>query len=611
MRWCTGWTGRTAPAVRPAGGRQVPGRPTLWSSGWPERQVRTVRTSDTAVTVIGDYAADARELGFILGAVRAKRWQELTGWPGSCLMVAEHGPITTVIGDLAGQHPVYWRRVDGGMWWASAASALAALDSAPVDPVAVGAHLALGQPDLLGERSLFRDVHRVPPGCLLRIDAGIATVEEYEPADYDPVPLSQAAPAAGAALRLAVAARLDGHRPVSADLAGLDSTTLACLAANHGPVTATTFTDSRLRNDDLAYARRTAATVPGLRHRVVTGTPSTVYYSGLDDLGHLPLTDAPHSYTVTAGLKRAVLAAVTADGGGPGLHFTGAGGDTVLSAGSYLPDLLRDRSWRTAHAHAQARARVGRTSVWTILRRARPAARMTLPGAIRRTAAELREPAPSWNPDHRPPHSWTPLLASAAWMTPPARRSLADALDDTADLLPRVPERLSAWSDRQDLLRLGADMNGWRALAESEFGVEVAAPYLDNTVIRSCLAVPAEERGTPGTYKPLLSAAFPYGPVPSFVLKRVTKGVFNGISYAGLHDHAATITALLGPASRLAALGLVSTEPVSSALQRAATGQRTPQGSVHLAVATEVWLRRLDVRRATWWQEASRHVATA
>ena len=117
----------------------------------------------------------------------------------------------------------------------------------------------------------------------------------FEAAEYGRVDLPVAAATGQAALGEAVATRLDG-RPVSADLAGLDSTTLACLAAQRGPVTAVTFADDRLRDDDLPYAIRTAAAVPGLMHHTVPGTANTVYYDGLDDLSRLPVTDAPNAY---------------------------------------------------------------------------------------------------------------------------------------------------------------------------------------------------------------------------------------------------------------------------------------------------------------------------
>src|SRR5262249_2624727 len=142
---------------------------------------------------------------------------------------------------------------------------------------------------------------------------------------YEPTDLREAAPVARAALTEAVEARLGG-RPVSSDLAGLDSTTLACLAARRGRVTAVTFADARLKDDDLAYAARTAAAVPGIDHHAVPGGVETVYYAAVGDIGGLPVTDAPNAYAITATIKRAVLATVL-DHQGPGVHFTGSAGD--------------------------------------------------------------------------------------------------------------------------------------------------------------------------------------------------------------------------------------------------------------------------------------------
>ncbi|AJT63885.3 hypothetical protein T261_2200 [Streptomyces lydicus] len=193
-----------------------------------------------------------------------------------------------------------------------------------------------------------------------------------------PVALRQAAPRVRASLAEAVAARID-ERPVSADLAGLDSTTLACLAARRGPVAAMTYADERLRDDDLAYATRTAATVAGLEHHTVPGAKDRVYYAGLHDLTALAVTDAPNAYVVTASIKRAVLDTVTEKTRAPGVHFTGAGGDAVLSApSSYLADLLRERQHRRALSHAVVHARLRHTSAFTVLARVKDTARTDL-----------------------------------------------------------------------------------------------------------------------------------------------------------------------------------------------------------------------------------------
>ncbi|MFJ4010878.1 asparagine synthase-related protein [Streptomyces sp. NPDC090026] len=511
---------------------------------------------------------------------------------------------------MAGQHPVYWRSHGGTLWWATSALALAALDGAPVDPTALAAHLALAQPDVLGQRSLLRCVNRVPGGHLLLADPSGARTVRFEPAAYESVDLPVAAATVRAALGEAVATRLDG-RPVSADLAGLDSTTLACLAATRGPVTAVTFADERLRDDDLPYATRTAAAVPNLTHHAVAGTAHTVYYDGVGDLSRLPVTDAPNAYAVTASIKRAVLDTVAVHHPSPGLHLTGSAGDAVLSApSSYLADLLCERQHRRAWSHALGHARLRHTSAWSVLGRARPASRTGLAGAWRQTAAELRGPVREWVPQASRPVSWTPLLATADWMSPDVRHQLAAALDTAAGQLDDAPARLAAWADRQDLARLGADTTGWRQIAAAEYGVDLIAPYLDNEVIRACLAVPADQRGAPGRYKPLLNTAFTgSGVLPDFVLARTTKGGFNALAYAGLRENAPVLLDLLGPSSRLAAAGLATEQPVARMLARAAAGQPTAQGALHLAVAAEVWLRQVDTTAPTWWEVNSRVAA--
>ncbi|MEV5481856.1 MULTISPECIES: albusnodin/ikarugamycin family macrolactam cyclase [Streptomyces] len=608
MRWSTGWYGAVGHDRLPRGGRPIAGLEAAWTVDWPTGRVRTAGSGPLALAVIGDCGADDQQLGQALERVRAKDWRALTRWPGSYLVVARSGEVLAVIGDLAGQHPVYWRAEGAGTWWSTSAGALAALDGAPVDPTALAAHLALGQPDVLGRRSLFRTVNRVPTGDLLLITPEQATAEHYEPADTEPVHLRDAAPTVRAALTEAVAVRLDG-RPVSADLAGLDSTTLACLAAKRGPVAAMTFADERLRDDDLVYAVRTAATVPNLQHHTVPGSAQTVYYAGLNDLSSLPLTDSPNAYVVTASIKRAVLDTITTQQAG-GVHFTGTAGDAVLSAPSaYLSDLLRTRQHLRALQHGQAHARLRHSSAWTVLCRARRASRTDLAGAWRQLASALRSAPREWVPQAQQPVAWTPLLATADWMSPDVRGQLANALDAASDRAV-APRLLAAWADRQDLARVGADTNGWREIALCRHGVDLAAPFLDNEVIRACLAVPADERGAPGRYKPLLGEAFTAtGLIPDFVLSRVTKGGFNALAYAGLTQHAPVLADLLGASSRLAAAGLINQTPVARMLTRAAAGQPTAQGALHLAVAAEVWLRQLEATDARWWWEVSARAA--
>ncbi|MEU5582294.1 hypothetical protein ABZ791_32345 [Streptomyces huasconensis] len=59
----------------------------------------------------------------------------------------------------------------------------------------------------------------------------------------------------------------------------------------------------------------------------------------------------------------------------------------------------------------------------------------------------------------------------------------------------------------------------------------------------------------------------------------------------------------------VAAAGLATEEPVARMLARAAAGQPTAQGALHLAVAAEVWLCQVDATAPSWWEVNSRVAA--
>ncbi|GAA2698423.1 hypothetical protein GCM10010428_81200 [Actinosynnema pretiosum subsp. pretiosum] len=567
--------------------------------------------------MVGDCGADAPGLRRGLRAVERGGWGELTRWPGSHLVVACREATVAVIGDLVGLHPVYWRTTPLGIWWSSSAWALASLDgSAQVDARELALRLAVATPGIPGATgSLFAGVSRVPSGSLLLLEDNRARVVGYEPREYDPVPLARAAPQLRHALTAAVDSRLDG-RPVSADLAGLDSTALACLAARRGPVTAVTFADARLRDDDLVHARGTAAVVPALAHHVVPGGRDTVYYADLHAPEALPRTDAPHAYVATMGIKRAVLDVVVAAAGGGGVRLTGSAGDGVVWAGpSYLADLLRERRFPTLLRHVFGHARLRCRPPVELLGQHLRAGSSGLVRSWRQAAADLSGPARPWMPQARRPVSWTPLLDVADWMPAPVRQDVAAALRTAVEFKRHVPaRRIASWHTSHQLADVATDLLGWDALTRHWHGVDLASPYLDDEVVRICLAVPAEQRGAPDRYKPLLTQAFAgTGVLPRAVLERTTKGGFEGVAYAGLRTHAPILRELLGTGSRLAALGLLTPAPIHEVLDRAVAGRTAALGALHQCVAAEVWLRQVHhdttTRTTKWWEDND--VATA
>lgn len=611
MRWITGRSGRTG-RLRPHGGTELVGLD-AWACGFDPWQVRTVTQPEATVTVVSDCFATPGQLEGAPSLAAAGRWRELTRCPGSYLVIARVRAMTAVLGDLAGLHPVYYRYGAGGVWWATAAAPLAAAHGQGPDPAMAAAAMVFPQPGLFPGRSLFAEVHRVPPGCALLLDQDRATVEPYEVA-VDPLPLAEAAERLRETLGTAVSTRLSAHTRVSFDLAGLDSSTLACLGARERPVTAVTFTDERLRNDDPAYAARTVAAVPGLDHHVALGGPHTDYYTGIADKGGQPVTDAPNAYLVTAAMKNAALDIVQERGST--LHFTGAGGDTVLGSSLvYLSDLLRERRWATAYAHARLYARTLRSSPREVLARARPAARQPLVEDLRRAAFVLQRPPQPWAPAASRPWGWATLLAGADWLTSDARRLLAEELEHAADQWAgdtRRPGALAVFTDRQEVEQIGRDVAQFADAVHAVRGIHIAAPYLDNEVLRLCLAVPAEERAHPGSYKPLLRGMRQV--VPDFVLARTTKGLMNTVCFDGIRRHEGAIRDLIGPASRLAENGLLDPGRPAQALERARLGLPAPLGAIHLAVTVEAWWRGLrDTDASTWWEVTGdgAHAATA
>lgn len=112
-----------------------------------------------------------------------------------------------------------------------------------------------------------------------------------------------------------------------------------------------------------------------------------------------------------------------------------------------------------------------------------------------------------------------PLLAAVDWLSHGTRLLLVCALDEAAGALTDAPARLAVRSGRQDPARVGADMSVVAGARARHHVIELAAPFLDNEVIRACVAVPADERGAPGAYKALVAAALACGGAMSgFVL---------------------------------------------------------------------------------------------
>ncbi|KOU47809.1 hypothetical protein ADK55_20105, partial [Streptomyces sp. WM4235] len=117
-------------------------------------------------------------------------------------------------------------------------------------------------------------------------------------------------------LPLAVGRRTLTGRPLSSDLSGgVDSTSIACLAAAHTDLTAITYVDAAMADqDDTRYAAEVAAPPPAISRHLVDGRRTgSRHFDQLTDPPGVPVTDTPALSVAMLGILEAQLAPALAD----------------------------------------------------------------------------------------------------------------------------------------------------------------------------------------------------------------------------------------------------------------------------------------------------------
>lgn len=374
----------------------------------------------------------------------------------------------------------------------------------------------------------FTGVHRLPGGHALHLDGnGRAHITRYEP-EGGRESFDDAADALREALVTAVSVRAARARRLSSDFSGgLDSTTLALLATRAGHrVLAVTHEAPVIVNDDTEYAKRLAAGDDLLTH-VVAASGSLFF----DNLETAPPTDQPLSDTarwaVHAGFRQPVRHYST------DVHLTGSGGDTLLSGGPQaLACLALAGPVKSAEfvRLAAARARLRHLPVHAVVGSALALSRTSYEQSLDRLAAEIRRP--SARPPGRSSVGWVGHARMAAWLTPDTREHLAAAITASVPHGEFEPPAVrTAWNEVREFGTYQAELDAqaWAG------GVPTCAPMLDNTVVRAAMSIPLQQRLSRTVQKPLLNAAF-NGILPSLLLRRPTKGGYDGSGYAGIID---------------------------------------------------------------------------
>ena len=363
-------------------------------------------------------------------AVDSGEISRVARWPGSYSAVVMAQGSVTAYADLAGQFPLYYSQLNGELLVGSDPGLLAYRHSRDLDSVTAAAQIAC--PSVLplwSERSPYAMVRRLPGGATLRADSrGLRVAPGEPPLSAAGAMLADGADALRAALGAAVRRRCAGRQVVSSDFSGgLDSTSLAFLAAAHSPrpIPSIVYHQPLAPAGDLAAATRFAGLDPRIELIAVRGSAETLPFAGLawrlesaePARGVLPKCPEPAQGTLAAG--RSMLRLAAASSAGAEIHLTGEGGDALLlAAPSYLASLSRLGTARTLLRHCGAYARLRLVSPASLAARSARLARTSAARALQDLAAGLEHPDSgpagwadvlSW---------WQPCGEAAAWLTP-------------------------------------------------------------------------------------------------------------------------------------------------------------------------------------------------
>lgn len=558
-----GWICGTTAPVTPRGGRS------LWQDTTASHRVwvvdggslgcvRTCESVDARLAVVGDIWVSEDELRRALGDVRREAWRSLTRWPGSYWVIAQHRDRTVVVSDLSGARPVFRAGLRGETVWATEAKPLAALTDAGIDHEAIVHRLstpALG--GLVTRTTTFDGIRRVPGGRLLTVDGATTSTRSYEPVGQD-TPLHDGAAAFRDALREAVGVRVrNTPGPVGADLARDANTT--------------------------PLARITAGRTPLLDPADVSAAPpSGAQPLPFDRLEQAPVTDQP--FDDAARWARLRARCVAAADAGETLQLVGTGRDLLLTAPvTALSDLAtggrRLALWRAAVTEARRR----HLTTHDVYRAALRLARTSYGEALTDLAAHIA--APGAHAAGTIP--WLAPTGVAAWLTPRARRSTSAVVRGLAERTHGLATGTSARRIWDEVHTAGPRFTG-TATQGASAGCRLAAPFLDNEVIRAALAVPVHEHLSSHRRRPLLSAAMG-GDVPEVPPGRPARGAERGAGRAGLTRNLAWVTDLLA-GSELVAADLLDARAIAHDLHRAIGGDLTRLRALEMLIGTELWL---------------------
>ncbi|MFW5418629.1 hypothetical protein J0910_18610 [Nocardiopsis sp. CNT-189] len=563
------------------------GRP--WIIGdWQEPEVVEACSGRTRVVLLGAVGVSSRELQRRIATVRSIEDLDPLSLavPGSYHMLASVDGRMRVQGTLSTARHVFYGRFGEVVVVADRPQALARAVGADIDVDRLPLHLLapFGPPWPLSEETLWKGVYSVSPGNYLSLsERGVAGVTRWWSPPSPASPLREGGERVRAALEAAVRARTGGGGPVAVDFSGgMDSTSLAFLAAEHSSQVVTVHTEALgSANDDAQWAERCRQALPDSRHLVVRRGTAPALYSPLekarlDDEGPLSFARARSHYEDIA---RRVA------GTGARYHLGGVGGDELFQPSVLnLTALLRSAPLRTLPHIRRFRHRYR----WSLRRAARVLERQKPYRAWLAECADRLTGGRSWGAC--PDTDWEIAPRMPPWASERAIRRVAGMLREAAQ---RGAAPLDELPVNHEMLRLmqvnGRAMRMNSRIAE-HFGVVLEAPYCDDAVIQAAMSVRLEDRVAGEQPKPVLAEAM-RGLVPH-VFERRTKGDASVEIYTGIRRNRAELDRFCRE-SRLAELGLIDAEAMREVVLGLHADTR-PLMPFDATLGTELWLRGVE-----------------
>jgi len=483
--------------------------------------------------------------------------------------------------DRMGEKPLFYTIADGLLLFASELSALLAHPAVPreLDHCALREYLALEY--VPAPHSIIRNVSKLEPGCSLTLEDGVVKVTRYWSVDpvpaRKPEPYTQAAAALRTHLDASVKAQLVSDVPLGIFLSGgIDSSTVAALAARHGALETFSIGFEEASFDESAHARAVARHIGSRHHeRIVRAHEMPDLVPGLGRLLDEPIGDA--SILPAAVLSRFAREHVTVALGGDGGDELFAG--YPMHQAHRVAPLFRRAPKALLHAAARGAALlpVSHTNFSLGFKAA----------SFLRGAAE---PAPlnhalwmsSFSPREQQALLQTDVLQSTTTCDPFAAIERQWSLSAGAPPLARATH-LDATTYLPNDILTKVDR------ASMAVGLEVRAPFLSRDVVEFAFALPDEYRMKGLTGKRILRDAV-RDLLPPSILARPKKGFgmpvaawLNGSLRELVHD-------LLGPAS-IRQSGLFQERAVTRLLADHEARARDNRKPLWTLLVLELWRR--------------------